>query len=99
MAPAVILDSRFHPAIEPFDVIVTDVSQEGIGIMHPDLIDGDRIALEFNHGRPNAIQVVVKLVHDQPVDQDFYEIGGQFFVRLGSVADMTNADLAKALGA
>ncbi|MGI9430494.1 MAG: hypothetical protein ACR2NM_17670, partial [Bythopirellula sp.] len=68
-------------------VMVANVSREGVGLVHNELIDSEFIAMRLPLDDEEPIQVVARLVRERALKKPLREFGGEFFVRLGSVAD------------
>ncbi len=84
---AVKLNAGLNPEGPSFQVMVANVSQEGIGLVHNDVIDAEYIALKLPLGGGEPIQVVVRLLRKRELQTPLREYGGEFFVRLGSIAE------------
>jgi len=85
VVPAVKLGPGFVPIDEPFQILVANLSREGVGLIHNDAIDTEYIALEFSPTSESPIQVIVRLVRQRELTRPYCELGGVFLVRLGSV--------------
>ena len=86
VVPAVCLGPGFVPEGMSFRLIVANLSCEGIGLIHNACIGSEYIALELGTGIEEPIQVIVQIVRQRRLDPPFYEIGGIFYVRMGSEA-------------
>lgn len=87
VVPATLLGPGFVPTGKPFKIMVANISREGIGLVHSKHIDVEYLALELEPQANKPIQVITKLVRQVPLEGTFfYEIGGEFLTRLGSVA-------------
>ena len=84
VVPAVKLGPGFVPEGMSFQLMVANLSREGIGLVHNSPIETEYLALELASGKQEPIQVIVRLVRQCELDPPFYEIGGEFYVRLGS---------------
>ena len=84
VVPAVRLGSGFVPEGMSFQLMVANLSAEGIGLVHNSPIDAKYIALELDLDGKESIQVIVRLVRQRLLEPPFHEIGGEFYVRLGS---------------
>lgn len=82
VAPAVCLSESFTPVGATFQLMVANISREGIGLVHNADINSDHLALKLPMGQ-ESIQVVVRIVRQRQLDSPFREFGGEFFVRLG----------------
>lgn len=86
VVPGVKLGPGFVPDGEPFQIMVANLSREGIGLVHNAPIDTDHIAIEFSPASESPIQVIVKLVRRRELTPPYFELGGLFLARLGSIA-------------
>jgi len=86
VVPAVKLVDGFVPVEEPFQLMVANLSREGIGLIHSEPIDSDYLVIEFSPKSKSPIQVIVHLVRQRELTPPYYELGGEFMVRLGSIA-------------
>lgn len=86
VVPAVELDHELVPTGEPFQIMVSNLSREGVGLIHDSQIDVDHIAIKLSIDNQEPIQVVVKIVRQRELTPPYYELGGLFKYRLGSVA-------------
>ncbi|MGI9430493.1 MAG: hypothetical protein ACR2NM_17665 [Bythopirellula sp.] len=84
VVPAIQLSNGLVPIGEPFQIMVANLSGEGVGMVHDEQIDSDYIAIEFQPTSQSPIQVIVQLVRQRELFPPYYEIGGEFVVRLGS---------------
>ncbi len=87
VVPAVKLNSGLNPVGQSFQLMVANVSREGIGIVHNAPIEAEYIALKLALDDNEPIQVVVRIVRERELQTPLREFGGEFFVRLGSIAD------------
>jgi hypothetical protein len=87
VVPAVKLNANFNPTGRSFQIMVANVSREGIGLVHPGPIDAEYIALKLTLDEEEPIQVVTRLVRQRELQGDILEFGGEFYVRLGSVLE------------
>jgi hypothetical protein len=85
---AVRLGQGFVPQGDAFKIMVCNLSREGIGLVHDESFDVKHIALELSPQSAEPIQVIVRLIRQQLLDDfsPYVEIGGEFHIRLGSVA-------------
>lgn len=83
VVPAVSLGPGMVPVGDAFQVMVTNISKEGIGLVHDGQIPCQYIAIELRATPDNPVQMIVRLVRHRQLDAIYYEIGGEFFVRLG----------------
>lgn len=87
VVPAVKLSAGLNPVGRSFQVMVANVSQDGIGLVHHEPIEAEYIAIKLTLDEGEPIQVVVRLVRERELQQPLREFGGEFFVRLGSIAE------------
>ncbi len=87
VVPAVKLDASLNPFGRSFQVMVANVSREGVGIVHNDAIDSEFIAMNLPLDDEEPIQIVARLVRERELKKPMREYGGEFYVRLGSVAE------------
>lgn len=87
VVPAVRLNAEFNPIGRSFQVLVSDISREGIGLINNGAIDTAYIALKLSFDDDEEVQVVTKLVRERELQGTMREFGGEFFVRLGSVLE------------
>jgi len=85
---AVRLGQGFVPQGDAFKIMVCNLSREGIGLVHDESFDVKHIALELSPQSAEPIQVIVRLIRQQLLEDSssYVEIGGEFHIRLGSVA-------------
>jgi len=86
VVPAIKIESGFTPIDDPFQIMVANLSIEGVGLVHDGPINTEYVALELSPHSQSPIQVIVRLVRQRELTPPFYELGGEFLVRLGSVA-------------
>ena len=84
VVPAVKLGNGFVPIDDPFPLMVSNLSREGVGMIHDDRIETEYIAIEFSPTSQSPIQVIVRLVRQRELSPPYFELGGEFLVRLGS---------------
>ena len=87
VVPAVRLDASLNPYGRSFQVMVANVSREGVGIVHNDTIDSEYIAMNLPLDNEEPIQVVARIVRERELKKPLREYGGEFYVRLGSVSE------------
>ncbi len=85
VVPAVKLGPKFVPVDEPFNIMVANLSQEGVGLIHNKPIETEHLAIEFSPTSESPIQVIVRLVRQRELSPPYYELGGELLVRLGSI--------------
>lgn len=86
VVPATRLSRGFVPVGDPFQLMVANLSVEGVGMVHDAPIDSEFIAVEFSPRSQSPIQVIVRIVRQRELTAPYFELGGEFLVRLGSVA-------------
>ena len=86
VAPAVALSSNLMPHGTPFWAIVANLSCEGVGLVHLGRIESEFIAMQLGSQEDSPIQVIVRLVRHLQLEEPYFEIGGEFFLRLGSLS-------------
>ena len=84
VVPAVCLNNDYCPDGEPFQLMVANLSREGIGLVHDGSIDAKYVAIELGTGNDEPIQVIVRLIRQCALVPPYREIGGEFYVRLGN---------------
>lgn len=94
VAPAVRLGEGLCPVGKPFNIVIANISKEGVGLLHSDRLFPSRLAIQLPSSDRAPIQLIVQVVRDRPLGYPFYEVGGEFLVRLGDCPK----DLAAALG-
>ena len=62
------------------------LSREGVGLVHSNRIDSEYFAMELNTNAGKPLQVIVHVVRHLPLDETYFEIGGEFYLRLGSAS-------------
>lgn len=87
VVPAVKLDASMNPFGKSFQVMVANISREGVGMVHSGPIDSEYIALKLPLDDDEPIQVVARIVRERELKKPLREFGGEFFVRLGSIAE------------
>lgn len=87
VVPAIKLNASMNPFGRSFQVMVADVSREGVRIVHNASIESEYIALKLPLDEEEPIQVVARLVRERELKKPLREFGGEFFVRLGSLAE------------
>ena len=85
VVPAVRIGEGFVPVDDPFPLMVANLSREGIGMVHSERIDTEYIAVEFSPSSQSPIQVIVRVVRQRELTSPYFELGGEFMVRLGSL--------------
>ena len=86
VVPAIKLQKGFVPDGEPFPIMVSNLSKEGVGMIHDQPLDSDYLAIEFSPTSASPIQVIVRIVREREIISPYFELGGEFWVRLGSNA-------------
>ncbi|MEM8944903.1 MAG: hypothetical protein AAGD11_06930 [Planctomycetota bacterium] len=85
VVPAVLLSDALVPEGEPFPLMVSNLSKEGVGMIHDDRIDTEYLAIELSPTSQSPIQVILQVVRQRELTPPYFEIGGEFVVRLGSL--------------
>ncbi|MCG8448954.1 MAG: hypothetical protein MI725_05160 [Pirellulales bacterium] len=93
VAPAIQLDSSMNPVGLPLQFIVANLSRQGIGLVHNGPIRSQYLALKLTPDKGDPIQVVVRVVRQQILIPPFFELGGQFYVRLGSTVETESQEV------
>ncbi len=83
--PAVDLGQGFSPEGDAYQIMVANLSKEGIGIVHDGPIHAEFLAVELTPSDSDEapLQVIVHLVQQRQLDPIYYVIGGEFMFRLG----------------
>ena len=87
VVPAIKLTAGLNPVGGSFQLMVANVSREGIGLVHNDAIDAEFLALKLSLNDEEPVQVVVRIVRERELQSPLREFGGELYVRLGSLAD------------
>ena len=69
--------------VERRQVMVTDLSHEGIGLVNRGRIKSDFIAMLLSPRAERTIQVFVRIVRHVHLKDTYYVVGGEFHLRLG----------------
>ena len=64
--------------------MITNMSREGVGIVHGQPLDCKYFALELRPNKDAPIQIIVRDIRQRQLNDQFREIGVEFFARLGS---------------
>lgn len=83
--PAIALTHDLMPQGEPFWSLVANLSREGVGLVNPGRIKAEYLAMLLDAPEGEPIQVIVQIVRHLQLQEPFFEIGGEFLLRLGSV--------------
>ncbi len=83
VAPAVCLTPDLMPFEAPFQVMVANLSREGIGLVNRGRIKSDFIAMLLTPQPEKTIQSIVRIVRHLRLEDPYYEVGGEFHLRLG----------------
>jgi len=83
--PAVQLDSNFTPMGNAFQIMVANLSPEGVGMVHDQPIEAEHLCLEFSPTSQSPIQILVRLVRQRELTPPYNELGGLFLTRLGNL--------------
>lgn len=84
VAPAICLTPELMPFGEPFRVLVTNVSRDGAGLVNQQRINAGFIAMLLTPVPDGRVQVILKIIRQRQLKDPYYEIGGEFHLRLGS---------------
>jgi hypothetical protein len=76
------IDEDYEPVGEAFMAVTRDVSSGGVSLIHTRAAETKLIVVELPATSDETIQVAVRVLRCRPVGL-FYEIAGQFVVRLG----------------
>lgn len=86
LAAGVELDDEFYPTSPTFQLMVTNISATGVGLVSMGRLSAPFLALKLRSSpRAEPIQVVVEMVRQRELRNPYIEIGGSFVLRLGSV--------------
>lgn len=85
VVPAIRLGENFVPEGGAFPLMIANLSREGVGMVHDQRIVSDYIAIEFSPTSQSPIQVIVRVVRQRELSPPYFELGGEFLVRLGSM--------------
>ena len=94
VVPAVRIGAGFVPEGDPFPLLVSNLSREGAGMVHSERIETEYLAIELSPSSQSPIQVILKLVRQRELTPPYYELGGEFLVRLGQSRNALNCLLA-----
>ena len=83
VAPATCLTPELMPFGEPFQVMVANLSREGIGLVNRERIESDFIGMLLTLQPERTIQVIVRIKGHLQLEEPYYEVGGEFLLRLG----------------
>jgi len=83
VAPAIHLTPELMPYEAPFQVMVANLSREGVGFVNRGRIKSDFIAMLLTPQPEKTNQVIVRIVWQLKLEGPFYEVGGEFHLRLG----------------
>lgn len=86
VVPGVRLCESFVPVGDAFPIMVANLSREGVGLVHDERIETEYLALEFSPTSQSPIQVIVRVVRQREITPPYFELGGEFLARLGSIA-------------
>lgn len=85
VVPAIRIGDDGNPKGQPLNVLVVNLSAEGVGLVHSDRFIEKRLAIEFpSTGEEYPIQMVVRIVRHRSLTYPFFEVGGEFLLRLGA---------------
>jgi len=86
VVPAVKLSSGINPVGRSFQLMVANISRDGIDLVHNEPIEAEHIAIKLTLVDKEPIQVVVRLIRERELQPPLREFGGEFSLRLGSAA-------------
>ncbi len=86
VAPAIYLTPELMPFEAPFRVMVANLSREGIGLVNRGRIKSDFIAMLLTLQPEKTIQVIVRIKGHLQLEEPYYEVGGEFYLRLGGTS-------------
>ena len=82
---AVELDREFYPISPTFQMMVTNISSEGICLVSKCKVAAPYLAAKLRSSyRAEPIQVIIDVKRREDLKSPFREIGGEFLLRLGS---------------
>ncbi len=84
MLSAIEMNKEFHLLGGALNVIMTDISREGVGLALTDGTKAPYLALKFPPRGEQEIQVVARVVRQQPLIPPYVAVGCEFMFRLGS---------------
>lgn len=58
-----------------------------MGLVHDEIVDTDYLAIELSPRSRSPIQVIIRIVRQRELTPPYYELSGEFLVRLGSIAN------------
>ena len=82
-AAGVLLDEGLTPIGDPLQLMVADVSREGIGFIHSRPLGSKNIAIQLPLPDAPDVQLLVRVVRNYVIDRHWVKIGGEFTARLG----------------
>lgn len=83
VAPAIRLTPELMPFDAPFQVMVANLSREGVGFVNRGRIKSDFIAMLLTPQPEKTNQVIVRIVWQLKLEGPYFEVGGEFHLRLG----------------
>ena len=83
VAPAICLTPELMPIGEPFQVMVANLSREGAGLVNRGRIKSDFVAMLLTPQPERIIQIVFRIVRHLQLEAPYFEVGGEFHLRLG----------------
>ena len=83
VAPAICLTPELMPFESSFQVMVANLSREGIGFVNRGRIKSDFIAILLTPQPEKTNQVIVRIVWQLKLEGPYFEVGGEFHLRLG----------------
>ena len=75
------IDLKFMPNGKPFAAVTTDISQNGIGILHTEAIEPQLLLITITQNPGQSFQLIGDIVHCGCIN-DFYKIGMKLIQRV-----------------
>ena len=82
VTPAINLSFTLTPEGMPYSLVVTDISREGVGLVHDAPIVSSHIGLILPIEDGEPIQVFARVVRVRNLNGELYQIGAEFVARL-----------------
>ncbi len=83
VVPSVELTEDFNPTGSAFQALVANLSREGVGMIVQSEIQSSYLAMLLSPAEKPNFQVIVKIIRQVSLGNSFFEIGGEFQVRMG----------------
>jgi len=87
LVSGITLNRELNPLGAPIQLMVVNLSKEGVGLVACCPIYAVYLALDLSPKENQQIQVIVRVVRERLLDPPFYEYGAEFVARLGVVQD------------